>query len=483
MIRAERGAVLVVALLSLALLSILAGSWLRVVMAERDAVGREARVIQAEFLAEGAVERVLAWFADPSTFLGPATLNDGGCRPARDSDEVFRKRCVGTAGLPAFTSADGVAQFAGTWDRPNVLYRWDSTTDPLWEIPAPLGNAVPGVSAPAARGEIRILAPAGPDAVATLVSRAVVGADAVVTLRIELMAGPWRGIPGAIHAGEGGPGPFPVRVHWGDIFVEGSVDVEDALNRIPRNRLDAPMNGEPYPVDEPGADRWLEISARGTILGPPRDGAGFAEPYTHLHENQAVPMAGIWSYAALKTYAQRNGRYFTTRGTGLLYPDDREPGLTPAAVLASGTGGEFVFVDTLDRRSPGPDNMETLHVALDHADADAYVGAHIVLAGLDGRSVAVVSPGVEASGPPVAQGVALSRVHYVGALLVAGTVTTRNGVNVFGAVVATGGFVDAGGLELWYDSRLATGYRKGFAPVLVKPGSRRRIISPDAWPS
>ncbi|MEO5657773.1 MAG: hypothetical protein ABIO65_13715, partial [Nitrospiria bacterium] len=99
MIRGERGAVLVVALLSLALLSILAGAWLRVVMAERDAVGREARVIQAEFWAEGAVERVLAWFADPPTFLGPATLNDGGCRPARDPDEVFRKRCIGTAGL------------------------------------------------------------------------------------------------------------------------------------------------------------------------------------------------------------------------------------------------------------------------------------------------------------------------------------------------------------------------------------------------
>jgi hypothetical protein len=243
------------------------------------------------------------------------------------------------------------------------------------------------------------------------------------------------------------------------------------------------VNGEPYVV-EPGADRWFEVSAGGKILGPPRDDTGFAEPYAHLHEDQAIPKLGVWGYEALKDYAKRDGRYFTTRGTGLLYPDDREPGLTPGAVLVSLPGdGKFVFVDTLDRRSPGTDNMETLRFDLDRADADAYVGAHAVLTGLEGRSVVVDTPSAEGapSGAPVAQGVTLSRVHYVGALLVAGTVETRNRVNVLGAVVAGRGFVDTGGLELWYDSRLATGYRRGVAPVLVKPGSRRRIASPDAW--
>jgi hypothetical protein len=142
-----------------------------------------------------------------------------------------------------------------------------------------------------------------------------------------------------------------------------------------------------------------------------------------------------------------------------------------------------VFVDTLNRQSPGTDNMETLRFDLDRADADAYVGAHVVLTGLEGRSVVVDAPSSDGapSGAPVAQGVALARVHSVGALLVAGTVETRNRVNVFGAVAAGRGFVDTGELELWYDSRLATGYRHGFAPVLVKPGSRRRITSPDTW--
>lgn len=482
-IQAERGAVVVMALLVLGLLSVLVGAWLRVVAAERDAVRREERVIQAEFLADGAVERVLAWFTDPATFDGAAAITEtGGCRAARDPSEVFLKRCIGAAGLPSFTSSDGRAQFTGTWDRPDLFYPWDATTDLTVEVPNPGENAM-AVASPAVRGEVRILAPDSPDAVATVVSRAMVGADADVTMRVELVEGPWRGVPGAIYAGAAGPGPFPVRVHWGDVFVEGPLDVREDLDRLPRHRVDAPVNGEPYVV-EPGADRWLEFNAGGKILGPPRNDTGFAEPYAHLHEDQAIPKLGVWDYAALKDYAKRDGRYFTTRGTGLLYPDDREPGLTPGAALVSPSGDrKFVFVDTLDRGSPGTDNMETLRFDLDRADADAYVGAHVVLTGLQGRSVVVDTPSVEGapSGAPVAQGVTLSLVHYVGALLVAGTMETRNRVNVVGAVAAGRGFVDTGGLELWYDSRLATGYRHGFAPVLVKPGSRRRINSPDAW--
>jgi hypothetical protein len=485
MIRTERGAIVVVALLALALLSVLAGAWLRVVAAERDAIHREERVIQAEFLADGAVERVLAWFADPSTFGGTMVINEtGGCRPARDPGEVFLKRCIDAAGLPGFKSADGHAQFAGTWDRPDLIYSWDPATDLSSGVPNPVGDAPPRPAwPPAVRGEVRILAPDSPDAVATVVSRVMVGADADVTMRVELIAGPWRGIPGAIHAGAAGAGPFPVRVHWGDVFVEGPLDVREDLDRLPRHRVDAPVNGEPYVV-EPGADRWFEVSAGGKIFGPPRNDTGFAEPYAHLHEDQAIPKPGVWGYEALKDYAKRDGRYFTTRGTGLLYPDDREPGLSPGVALgALPRDGKFVFVDTLDRRSPGTDNMETLRFDLDRADADAYVGAHVVLTGFEGRSVVVDAPSADGapSGAPVTQGVTLARVHHVGALLVAGTVETRNRVNVFGAVAAGRGFVDTGGLELWYDSRLATGYRRGFAPVLVKPGSRRRIPSPDAW--
>ena len=485
MIRAERGAVVVLALLALGLLSVLAGAWLRVVAAERDAVHREERVIQAEVLADGAVERVLAWFADPSTFDGAAAIHETGeCRAARDPGEVFLKRCIGAAGLPSFASGDGRAQFTGTRDRPDLVYPWNATTDLLLEVPNPAGD-VPPRSAwpPAVRGEVRILAPDSPDAVATVVSRVMVGADADVTLRVELIEGPWRGVRGAIRAGAAGTGPFPVRVHWGDDFVEGPLDVREALDRLPRHRIDAPVNGEPYVV-EPGVDRWFEVDAGGKILGPPRNDAGFAEPYAHLHEDRVIPKLGVWGYEALKDYAKREGRYFTTRGTGRLYPDDQEPGLSPGVALALPSGDrEFVFVDTLDHRSPDTDNMETLQFDLDRADADAYVGAHAVLTGLEGRAVVVDAPPAtgEPSGAPVAQGVTLSRIHLVGALLVAGTVEISNRVNVFGAVAAGRGFVDAGELELWYDSRLATGYRRGFAPVLVKPGSRRRIASPDGW--
>ncbi|MBI3608876.1 MAG: hypothetical protein HY207_12990 [Nitrospirae bacterium] len=100
-----------------------------------------------------------------------------------------------------------------------------------------------------------------------------------------------------------------------------------------------------------------------------------------------------------------------------------------------------------------------------------------------GRSVVVDTPPDDGSpsGEPVARGITLSGVHYVGALLVAGRVRVDGRVNVFGAVKAGHGFDDVGGLEVWYDGTLRTGDRRGFAPSLVKPGSRRRIASPDAW--
>jgi hypothetical protein len=79
------------------------------------------------------------------------------------------------------------------------------------------------------------------------------------------------------------------------------------------------------------------------------------------------------------------------------------------------------------------------------------------------------------------RGITLSGIHYVGALLVVGRVRVENRVNVFGAIKAGQGFDDVGGLEVWYDGTLRTGYRQGFAPVVVKPGSRRRVIA-DPWP-
>jgi hypothetical protein len=486
----ERGAILVVALVTVGLLSVLGGAWLRVVTAERETVVREEREILARSLADAGVERVLAWFADPASFAGPGVFRQtSACSAPSDHAAIFRKRCLGAGGLPGFRGVDGSSQFRGTATSPDLVYAWNTIEDlSIESILQDLNLSWPSLRSVAStiRTEIRLLAPRSPDAIATILIRASIGQDATAIVRAELIDGPWRGISEAIHAGVATPGPIPVRVHWGDIFVDGPLDVTTIADRLPRRDSDAMINGEGYILD-PGSDRWLDIRAGGTISGPlVPNGQGFLAPYAHMHQNTPSPESEVWGYQALKRYAQRHGRYLTTRGTGLLYDNDQGPGVPPNAVFTSSDDESrkpgIVFIDTLDQQPPRADNLEQLRVEFGFARADAFVGAHLVMTGAAGRSVVVDTPAEEGnpSAGPAVRGITLSGIHYVGALLVAGRVRVENRVNVFGAIKAGQGFDDVGGLEVWYDETLKTGYRKGFAPVLVKPGSRRYIVA-EEW--
>ncbi len=479
MIGGERGAILVVALVTLAILSVLGSAALRVASDEQTRVRQAERTLLAEQLADAGLERVLAWFAEPEAYPGPPGAPFAGpCAAPVDATDWMRKRCVGRDGVPGFRTVAGQAQFVGSVDVPDLVYTWPAPLDTWVDTPAERG-------VPANRVLVRLSAPSSPDGIATVWSQAWVGAE-TVALRAELIEGPWSGLVGAIYAGEAGPGPFPARVHWGDVFVSGPLDLRPVWDLLPRHDADASVSGLPY-LAFPPADRWFGLTASGTVLGAAGISDGqFDDPYRHVLQNRAIPRLGVWSYEALKGYAKRHGRYFTTRGTGLLYADDREPGVTPPAAFASASGNhrELLFVDTLDQRAPRADNLERLHLRLNGVDVDAFVGADIVLSGGEGRALTIDSPPAEGTllGAPTLRGLVLSPVHYAGALIVAGEVETENRVNVFGAVAAARGFRDLGGLEIWYDGRLAQGYRKGFAPVLVRPGSRRRVV-PETPPA
>jgi hypothetical protein len=478
MIASERGAILVVALVTLALLSVMGSVAFRVASGEHERVRQEEHEVIAQELADAGVERVLAWFADPSTFTdSPPALPVGPCAAPVRAEEWFRKRCRTVHGLPSFRDADGRAQWGGTINEAAVVYEW---LHPLGEWVEPAAER----TIPSDRLQVRLFAPTSPDAIATLISSAFVG-RATVSIRVELVEGPWSGLTGALRAGEGQVGPFPVRVHWGDIFVEGPLDLRMVWDRLPRHDSAASVSGQPYLV-EPGADRWFDVTATGEVLAPMAPSAeGFTDPYRHIRPATAIPPAGVWLYQGLKRYAQQHGRYFTTRGTGLLYPNDQEPGVSLSAVMGSrSSGNSFLFVDTLDQQAPGVDNLDRLHASFDGITADAYIGAHLAIRGGEGRAITVDTPSAEgaSSGEPAVSGVVLSGIHYVGALLVAGEIQTENRVSIFGAVVAGQGFRDFGGLEVWYDDRLRHGDRNGFAPVLIKPGSRRRVAS-EAWES
>ncbi len=472
----ERGAVAAFALGVLVLISLLAGSWLRLVAAQVEAAGSAGIEGQARLAAEAGIERLIAWFADPSAVSADVdVVQTGDCGPPVDRRAVLLKRCVGADGLPGYVGVGGVTQFGGTLDEPGLRITWSEAAAALTG-PWPAAEG-PRPAPPSIRVDIRVFAPRSPNAVATVVSRATVG-GASAAIRAELSEGPWRGFQYAVATRRlGGTQTIPVRVHWGATAVDDALDATALVDRLPRLDPFAPVTGSAYP-SEPGADRWAGLIASGSIAGLPRDEDGFAPPFAHVREGAGVSPFGIWSHAALKAFAKRHGRYFATRGTGRLYLDDGGPGVSPAAVAAAHSGPDgLLFIDTLDGESPRDDNLDTLDLALDHLDATAYIGAHIRVVPGIGRAVTVDSPPdpAQPDNGPAVSGLTIEGVHYRGALIVAGSVSVDGRLRLVGALAAFRGVRDAGAVEVWYDAALHSGYRAGFPPVVVAPGSRRQI--------
>jgi hypothetical protein len=466
----------VYALAILAVLSILTGAWLRVVAAKVESASLDGREVQARLLADAGLERALGWFADPSSMRAEIDIGQTGeCRPPPDRSEVFLKRCLGAGALPAFLGVDGSRQFVGTVENPGLRVLWNEAVTVL--DPPPTVVRDPRHAPRRVEVELRIFAPRSPDAVATVVSRATVD-GASTAVRAELAEGPWRGFPHAVATRELGANTIPIRVHWSDVAIDGSVDLASLLDRLPRRDPLASITGLAYP-SEPGSDRWVGVIASGSIIGVPRDGTGFSRPFEHLRDGAPVTPIGTWPHDALRAFAMRHGVYFATRGTGLLYPADGGPGLSPSEAMAAHSGtGRLLFIDTLDGAPPRQDNLDTLDLAIDHVEAATYIGAHLRLRPGPGQSVTLDTPPAPDSGDgrPATRGVTINSVQYRGVLIVAGDLSATGRVNLVGSLAALRGVRDAGAIEVWYDAALGQGYRTGFPPVVIKPGTRRAII-------
>jgi hypothetical protein len=356
-------------------------------------------------------------------------------------------------------------------EKPGLRVRW-SGAETVLDPPPVIGDE------PRAAGvELRFFAPQSPDAVATVVSQATVDGTSIA-VRAELLEGPWRGFPHAVATRDLGANTIPIRVHWGDVAIDGSADLAMLRDRLPLRDPLTPITGSAYP-SEPGRDRWAGIIASGPIVGVPRDAIGFARPFEHVRDGVPIGPIGIWPHTALRDFAKRHGAYFATRGTGLLYPGDGGPAIEPSEALAANSGsGRLVFIDTLDGAPPRADNLDTLDLTVDHVEAVAYIGAHLRLSPGGGRSSTLDTPPAPDSpdGRPLARGIMIDAVHYRGVLVVAGGLSATARVSLVGALAALRGVRDAGAIEVWYDASVRQGYRSGFPPVVVKPGSRRSII-------
>src|SRR5207244_6805945 len=89
------------------------------------------------------------------------------------------------------------------------------------------------------------------------------------------------------------------------------------------------------------------------------------DPFPGLKEDR-------WDYETMKKQALLYGSYYGLERDGLLYQNGRvEPGLgrTADEVFGSEAVGDhhgLVFVDTLDRRPPGTDNLGTLSLETEY---------------------------------------------------------------------------------------------------------------------
>jgi hypothetical protein len=466
----ERGASLIGAILLVVILSMLATVSLSLAVEELEshrAAGDEAA---ARHLAEAGAGLVLRWFHDPSS------VPNGAVR------DLLTRRHEHPEGGPSFFDADGHSPFTGTEDRPDIVL----------DAARPADNRLLNdgwLRSLNVLGRIRSLAIYGPTRPGLLCTVQVTAEAHGLTRALAVQLGE-RALPpirAAVEIGNRGPvpaagAPLPVWIHWGDLVVNGDVQL-GAVREVPAKTWLAPVTGESYSGQMRPEDRWLDLFVGGEARFLPAS-PDPAPAHVHVHQE---PTPGLpksrWDYEAMKRAALRDGTYYARGQDGLLYRHGTiEPGLglTADDVLRSATVGDhhgLVFVDTLDRTPPRADNLGTITVHADYAEGVFVLNAQVTFAPLGaGKSLPVLSPPPDAQVPGEARiPVELAGIHLRGVLVTPGDVMIEGQPRIHGAVVAGGKIESAPGssarLEIWYDDDLRTGLIRGVPLVYQAPGT------------
>lgn len=475
----ERGMALVAVLMVVFLLALLGMTSMQ--LAGQEIVGTSALQEErsAHHAAEAAVDVVMGWF------------HDSALLPQGIESSLLAKRAMSAQGEPAYFDAQGHSQFAGTGDRPDVMFDaailqhdhllnnpqtgWFKSLKGLARI---LKLRVYGATRPGLLCTVEVTAGAGRTSRVTKTLSVELGAYAIPALRAPIQSG-------ALGSESVQSQPGSVIAHWGDMMVRGQAYFS-RLDMVPVKSGLASVTGQAYDEMTHREDRWLDIRLGGeAFFAQLPSGASSGIPLNvHVHQE---PVPGIkvdqWDYEKLKQMAKRFGRYYGIDREGLLYPLGLiQAGLgRPAAeVFASKGLGDhrgMIFVDTLDGMPPRRDNLGTIVLDQEYAEGIFVVNAHVLWkAGHSGQSVPVLSP------PPEGQmsfgtrvPVQLHDIHLQGVLYVAGDVRYAGHLKVYGAVVAQGAILDgmngSGVLEVWYNHDLREGLVQGMPVVFVAPGS------------
>ncbi len=466
----EQGASLIGAILLVVILSMLATVSLSLAVEELESHRAAKDEAVARHLAEAGAGLVLQWFHDPSS------VPNGAVR------DLLARRHEHPDGGTSFFDADGRSPFTGTEARPDILF----------DAARPADNRLLNdgwFRSLGALGRIRALAVYGPTRPGLLCTVQVT-AEAhglTRTLAVQLGEAALPPIRTAVELGNRGPvpavgTPLPVWVHWGDLVVNGDVQL-GAVQGIPVKTWLAPVTGQSYAEQMHPEDRWLEVfvggEARFTPASPDPVPAN-----VHMHQE---PTPGLrqsrWDYETLKRAALRDGTYYARGQDGLLYRHGTiEPGLgvTVDDAFRSEAAGDhhgLVFVDTLDRTQPRADNLGTMTVHTDYAEGVFILNAQVILApGGAGKSAPALSPPPGLQTPASARTpVQLTGIHLRGVLVTPGDLIVEGQPRIHGAVVVGGKIEPASGssarLELWYDDDLRTGLIRGVPLVYQAPGT------------
>ena len=477
MSRCEKGHVLLASLMLIVLLGIAGMTALYLASHDGSGVGAMKEDKVAQQVADAGADFVMSWFHDPAA--APASV--AGLLVKRQGD---------LASGPSFFDGAGRSQFAGTADRPDILF------DAVNQADNQAVNDSPGGFSHVMRGlgrilKVKVYGPLQPGLLSTVEVTATTADHRPVERTVQLQFGAVTipAVRAALQVGQAlgtmrAGAESPVLVHWGDLRVMGDLSVKRVEDLVVKSDA-APVTGQSYGEMLSVQDRWSDYWIGGTVFvtfpSPGQEVSAALPSNIHPHQD---PTPGVrldqWDYEPLKKLALQIGRYYRLDRFGLLHPlgaKDSDQGMAPADVLESPAVGShhgLVFIDTLDGEAPRQDNLGTLVLDTDYFEGLLVVQGHVVLRPrATGESVPALSPAPEGTNSLGARvPVQLSGIHVNGVLWAAGTIMLERSTRLYGALIAGDTVTAAGAVaEVWYNVDLAQGLFRGIPVVYRAPGT------------
>ncbi len=470
----ENGTSLFIAILILLLLSMLGSLLLSASGMDLMIARNQRNEIEATYLAEAGIDLVMFWFNNPEKFTDGGYFKNGYTGILQD---FFKKRLVDKNGVPAFV-ADGISQFTGTEERPDLEYGLSIENfqfSGLFDSIKKIGRIK----------SINILSPKRDGVICTVESIGETNGGIIRSITMEFRGSPLPAITAAIQSGRDKTNTVPLKVHWGDIKLLGDGNLGYKLEMIPnKNQISFP-DGLGYGEDN-RADGWLDIYIGGEAASPSQKSCNDCkEPYSglghdNIHQFQINEISlDSWNYNDLKAYSKEYGRYYSTDGEGNLYQDGildeaHKKGLNDViSSVYPGDSRGFVFVDTIDQNPPNGLNIPTLKINKSYLEGIFYINGNLVVENMEeGVQIDVKTPPWEGKADEETRiPVTLSGINLNGVIYSTGSVLIHGRFSVFGGIYAGDGFSDADDLEVWYNYDLATGRLKGNPAILPVKGS------------